>query len=989
MENPIKYSDIVSPDVREGFDAWINQIKQLQAQTQASIEEMKKEIASLGGQIKTAGSGTNVKPQIDQLDKLREIYKSLEVDVDLYDEAIQALNKSNRERNRVLQLSTELERTREGSYDRLQAQYNTLKTLVNNMTQAERENTDAGKKMVEQLKEMYERMNMMQQATGKYQLQVGNYSKAISGLNIATTQVIRELPALANSPATFAIAISNNIPILMDYIGNVKSLRVETLKQIAAAEAAGEAEKAAALRAEMAKNKNLSVTKLLTKSIFSWQSGLVLLLTVLPFVLRHLSKKSKEQEKYNEILTKTIDLEEELADAELKAAEAGAKAASKAKTMYEITQDQTRAYSERLAVAKELQRLYPDYLGNMDAEVIVAGQAKTAYDNLTESLIKKARAQAYLEEITKLETQRLQTEIAYEKGRPELAKKVERAQSDYQAIKELKSEDKLIVPSVMDYAMLTLTKAQTELNKFDEKYTKTISNLDEAQEKLREKVSGFGLIDDNAGGSGGSRKNEIKDEIKDYYFDMWQSVIDAMEDGLTKQLAQLQLSYKKEMKQYEDIRAELLEKQKTADAKDKKQIETQLAYIEAIMGNTTSKYKAEREELLKTEPVAVEDEYIAEEDVSLIKKQVEQEKAVRNSAIYAEMEERRKAGEDIETIKQETNNKLLASDIQYWEDYLRLLTESGTLTIDEYNKIMERLNALRSKSTNATDPTDEEDKTADRKWRTMERYFNQSFKYMNEWIETRIKMAEIAEEAAQAEQDAAKSALDYELEARANGYANNVEYARKEYEEKHKIAKKAAQDVLELQKVQEAADTAQQISSLVTATASIWKAEGTKGVLGIPLAVAATAAMWGSFAAAKIKAVQLTKMQSESYGEGMSEYLDYGGSHASGHDIDFGVKPDGTRRRVERGEMIGVINKRNVRKYGVSKVSDIISSLNHGTFENLYGNAFVGSDIVPQGADLRKLEKGVSELVEQGGQKVLTSGGKTIIYYKNTKKIIS
>lgn len=986
MENPIKYSDIVSPDVREGFDAWINQIKQLQAQTQASIEEMKKEIASLGGQIKTAGSGTNVKPQIDQLDKLREIYKSLEVDVDLYDEAIQALNKSNRERNRVLQLSTELERTREGSYDRLQAQYNTLKTLVNNMTQAERENTDAGKKMVEQLKEMYERMNMMQQATGKYQLQVGNYSKAINGLNIATTQVIRELPTLANSPATFAIAISNNIPILMDYIGNVKSLRVETLKQIAAAEAAGEAEKAAALRAEMAENKNLSVMRLLVSKTNLWQLALVAVLTVLPLVFRNLSKKRKEQEKYNNVLEETIDLEKELADAELKAAEAGVKAASKAKTMYEITQDQTRAYSERLAVAKELQRLYPDYLGNMDAEVIVAGQAKTAYDNLTESLIKKARAQAYLEEITKLETQRLQTEIAYEKGRPELAKKVERAQSDYQAIKELKSEDKLIVPSVMDYAMLTLTKAQTELNKFDEKYTKTISNLDEAQEKLREKVSGFGLIDDNAGGSGsGNGKNEIKD----YYFDMWQSVIDAMEDGLTKQLAQLQLSYKKEMKQYEDIRAELLEKQKTADAKDKKQIETQLAYIEAIMGNTTSKYKAEREELLKTEPVAVEDEYIAEEDVSLIKKQVEQEKAVRNSAIYAEMEERRKAGEDIETIKQETNNKLLASDIQYWEDYLRLLTESGTLTIDEYNKIMERLNALRSKSTNATDPTDEEDKTADRKWRTMERYFNQSFKYMNEWIETRIKMAEIAEEAAQAEQDAAKSALDYELEARANGYANNVEYARKEYEEKHKIAKKAAQDVLELQKVQEAADTAQQISSLVTATASIWKAEGTKGVLGIPLAVAATAAMWGSFAAAKIKAVQLTKMQSESYGEGMSEYLDYGGSHASGHDIDFGVKPDGTRRRVERGEMIGVINKRNVRKYGVSKVSDIISSLNHGTFENLYGNAFVGSDIVPQGADLRKLEKGVSELVEQGGQKVLTSGGKTIIYYKNTKKIIS
>lgn len=65
-------------------------------------------------------------------------------------------------------------------------------------------------------------MNAMQQATGKFQLQVGQYSKAVSGLNIATTQVLRELPALAVSPTTFAIAISNNIPILQDYILKVR-----------------------------------------------------------------------------------------------------------------------------------------------------------------------------------------------------------------------------------------------------------------------------------------------------------------------------------------------------------------------------------------------------------------------------------------------------------------------------------------------------------------------------------------------------------------------------------------------------------------------------------------------------------------------------------------------------------------------------------------------------------------------------------------------
>ena len=254
-------------------------------------------------------------------------------------------------------------------------------------------------------------------------------------------------------------------------------------------------------------------------------------------------------------------------------------------------------------------------------------------------------------------------------------------------------------------------------------------------------------------------------------------------------------------------------------------------------------------------------------------------------------------------------------------------------------------------------------------------------------MDARVQMAELAVECAEKEMDSAKTLLDYELQARANGYANNVEYAQKEYEEKRKIAQKAAQDALELQKVQEAANTAQQISSLVTATANIWSAEGIKGLAGVPLALAATAAMLLSFGAAKRKAAQLANAQTEQYGEGMSEYLNYGGSHASGNDIDFGVKPDGTRRRVERGEMIGVINKRNVNKYGVKQVGDIISALNKGEFEQRYGNAF-SYGFVGGSTDLSQLEKGVNSLVEQGNTRVVNVNGKTIAYYKNTKRVI-
>ena len=1000
--NKIHYSDLVSPDVQQGFESWIDQIKQLQAQSEVSIGEIKKKMEELRKQMTSPSGGGNIpkpntKEVTDDIDKLRKVYENLKVDVQLYDDAIQALNKSERERKRVLQANTEIERSREDSYDRLSAQYTALKTLVNNMTISEREQTDAGKKLVENLKDIYERMNAMQQATGKFQLQVGQYSKAVSGLNIATTQVLRELPALAVSPTTFAIAISNNIPILQDYILKVRESRNALMEQIAAAEAAGEAEKAAALKAEAAKYKNLSVTKLLVKSIFSWQSALVLVLTVLPIVLRNLAKKRKEQSEYNDVLKETIDLTEELSKADLKANQEGAKAATKAKTLYNITQDQNRSYEERLAVAKEMQRLYPDYLGNIDAEAIVAGKAAGAYDSLTDALIRKAKAQAYLSRITEIETKKILAEEAHTKKLAEY----ENAQK-YAFVSGGTAGASVVVS---DYTK--------DIERENDRYKKQMQEFNKLQQELQKRISGFGFVGTGSGGAGGKDT-----KIGDYFFDLMNEYVNAMDDGLGKALAKLTLSYRQSEKKYEDARNELLEKQKTANAKEREEIDEQLAYINNAIIVSRTAYLKERKKLLLTEVPEVNEEFVDEEFVAL-KTQLEQEKALRDSAIYATYEAQAKSGKDLELLKKNTQDALLQSEIKYWTDYLQILKDSGNLTIEEYNKVIAKLMSLQGKTeTTSTkeqkrkkrknyrgifeliaaysDEYGEKDKYENRKvqdkyidyFKNIDKAMLKSLGYMKDWMETRVKMAEIAVESAKKEQDAAKTLLEYELEARANGFANNVSYARKEYEEKRKLTKKAAQDAQELARIQRAIDTAQQIQSLITATANIWSAEGKKGAAGIPLALAAIGAMWISFGAAKIRAEQLANAQTEQYGEGMSEYLNYGGSHASGHDIDFGRKPDGTRRRVERGEMIGVINKRNVNKYGVERVSDIISSLNHGTFEQSYGNAFGGNITMPQGADLHKLEKGVSDLVEQGGQKVVNVGGKTIMYYKNTKKII-
>ena len=166
-------------------------------------------------------------------------------------------------------------------------------------------------------------------------------------------------------------------------------------------------------------------------------------------------------------------------------------------------------------------------------------------------------------------------------------------------------------------------------------------------------------------------------------------------------------------------------------------------------------------------------------------------------------------------------------------------------------------------------------------------------------------------------------------------------------------AKKNQQKAIEQQKkaqmAQEAIQTAQQASSLITATAEIWSAFASGGPWGIAAAIAATALMFGSFAAAKIKAMSVAGMSTEEYGEGTVELLE-GGSHQSGNDIDLGRKSNGTRRRAEGGDIF--VNEQN-------------------------------------GNDLTRLQDDVRLIREQGEQQRYVDGnGNTIIRYKNLRRTI-
>lgn len=261
-------------------------------------------------------------------------------------------------------------------------------------------------------------------------------------------------------------------------------------------------------------------------------------------------------------------------------------------------------------------------------------------------------------------------------------------------------------------------------------------------------------------------------------------------------------------------------------------------------------------------------------------------------------------------------------------------------------------------------------------------------------LDAEVELAEKQVELSEKRVEAAQKAYDAEVEARNNGYANNVATAKKELEQEKKNQQEKQKQLEAAQKRQEALNTVTQASSLITASANLWSSFSSIPIVGPALALAAIATMWTSFAVAKVKAKQVTASQSEEYGEGGLEFLE-GGSHASGDDIDLGTSnKKGKRMRAEGGEALAIINKHKTRKYR-KILPDVIDSFNKGTFEDKYLKAFDSSDGLnislnaSNSMDLSKLEYDVRSIRRQNETKYYTMpNGVVVMQHKNVKRII-
>lgn len=198
-------------------------------------------------------------------------------------------------------------------------------------------------------------------------------TRKTNNLKMQFSQVARELPSLAMGPQMFILAISNNLPMLADAIAEVR-------KQNELLAASGQ--------------KSVPVWKQLAGALFSWQTALIAAISLAIVYGKEIGNWVSSLFNVKKELSETQKLQEQLNNARRKGGESAAEESAKLKILYTATQDSTKSMRERNKAVDELQKMYPDYFGKLSNEAILAGNAASAYDELTKAIIRKGQAQA-------------------------------------------------------------------------------------------------------------------------------------------------------------------------------------------------------------------------------------------------------------------------------------------------------------------------------------------------------------------------------------------------------------------------------------------------------------------------------------------------------------------------------------------------------------------------------------------------------------------
>ena len=353
----------------QSTNKWIVANTEAVIETDKQIKQLKKSFVSLSDSEKTGSSGTGILRQVQQLAAQRLVEE----------ESIRRTIKA--QKDQIIQ-----SRAEEGSITALRKQIILLTKDYDDLGRTRR-NGDAGKALLAQIANVQKELSAAEQASGRFQRNVGNYASAWNGLSFSVQQVARELPSLAVSANTFFLAISNNLPILVDEIAKARK-------------------EYAAFKAEIAAgNKDVKavapVWQQLTKSLISWQTALVVGLTLLSVYGKEIISWISSLGKTAKAIKNLYTVQRDLYNVTSAGIEQSSKEITKLNSLYKIATDVTKSTKERNNAVKELKKSYPEHLKNLSDEKIKNGEVSKAIKEQTSQIVANAKATAAADQIAK------------------------------------------------------------------------------------------------------------------------------------------------------------------------------------------------------------------------------------------------------------------------------------------------------------------------------------------------------------------------------------------------------------------------------------------------------------------------------------------------------------------------------------------------------------------------------------------------------------
>ena len=1002
--NPIKYSDLISPD--NSITDLINQLQDLSATYSETQKSIKAEAIQLTQVLKNVSGATEegrkeTKKAADDADRLAKAQRDLAFAESETAKEIAELKAAQQEQNTINKLTAKLNQSAEGSYKRLSAQYSLNKIYLNNMSQAERDLAEESEGLVTKTRELYEEMKRLQEETGKHQLNVGNYPE-VSGAIAGVSDKMTELIGLNNQFGQSILALGR---------GGAESKAVFS--------AIGDGVKAL----------GTSLMGLLTNPVFiaiagiagagvafkwwyDYNAGLV---EATRLTQQFTSKSGDDLKAYRNQVQAVADT----FDKDFKEVLIASNAVSKqfgvsADQALNLIQDGFVAGADANGEFLDTLKEYPAYFkeAGISADQFVAIVAQTnksgIFSDKGVDAIKEANLR--LREMTTATAEALDaigiSSVKVQEDLQSGAKTTFQVMQEVsQKLNELPESSAAVGTAIADIfggpgedAGLQYLQTLKDISLNLDEVKNQAGILGQLQEEqlqsqieLQNALSG---LFDLTGGNFETLQTRVKIFINGALTGLIKGVInlanyliDFYNNSLLLRAAWqgIAVTFKNTFDTignlfgyFMDVLRAVGSTIKGVFTLDWDEFKAGLSgFVNALPNLVKASVNDVRENISEgieninnrltpiTIPVTVDNAEVEKVAAQVVKSV---EKAAKSGDGGTKPIERLLGLTPVDSAKVQGQAVKTAKDTIKAVD--NVITESADENRQRGTDIYSVFGLNIDDDTKAG----------------IDSSVQYAMDALNTFVDEYVAAADRKVESADREVDAAQRALEMEIEARNAGYAHNVATAQKELEMAKRNQAKALDEQKKAQKAQAAIQTIQQAGDLVTASAMIWSQ------LGFPWAIPALAVMWGSFAASKIKAAQLAK--SESYGDGTVEML-VGGSHQSGNDIDLGTKPDGTRRRAEGGEFFAIINKRNSRKYR-HIIPDVINSLNNGTFANKYMNAYAGGEnltlnVGGNSPDLRALSDDVREIKEQNKRRVFVDAhGNVIEIYKNlTRKIKS